>query len=143
MKKRVISLVLTVATLLGVSGAACAVEPYASHTLDDYYVVLTAKGDSKMNIGVIVNGVGEMDKIGVQMILIEYKTSPNDSWHYYDSLYGASNPDFYDYNARFYAEDIPFTGEAGDIYRVTVTAYAKKGSLSDTGNVTSGSATCY
>ena len=143
MKKRVISLVLTVATLLGVSGAACAVEPYASYTLDDYYVTLNAKGDSRMNIAVIVNGVGVTDKLGVQMILIEYKTSSNDSWHYYESLYGADNPDFYVYGERSFVKDIPFDGEAGDIYRVTVTAYAKKGSLSDTGSVTSGSATCY
>lgn len=143
MKKKVISLVLTAAFLLGASGAACAVEPRASYTLDSYYVALTAEGNSEMNIGVIVNGVGVADKIGVQMVYIEYKTDPNDSWNYYDSLYAAENPDFYVYGERSYVDDISFTGVPGDIYRVTVTAYAKKGSLSDTGNVTSGSATCY
>lgn len=143
MKKRMISLVLTVATLLGISGVACAVEPRASYTLDDYYVTLNAKGDGRMNAAVIVNGVGVADKIGVQILYIEYKANPNDSWHYYDSLYGAENPDFYVYNERSYVDDISFDGIPGEIYRVTVTAYAKKGSLSDTGYVTSGSATCY
>lgn len=143
MKKRMVSLVLTVATLLGISGVACAVEPRASYTLDSYYVGLTAEGDGEMNVSVIVNGVGVADKIGVQEIYIEHKTSPNGSWSYYDSLYGAENPDFYVYNDRLFAKDIPFNGIPGEIYRVTVYAYAKKGSLSDTGHVTSGSATCY
>lgn len=143
MKKRMISLVLTVATLLGISGVACAVEPRASYTLDSYYVGLTAKGDGRMNAAVIVNGVGVTDKIGVQILYIEHKSSPDDSWKYYDSLYGVENPDFYVYGERSFVKDIYFDGVPGEIYRVTVTAYAKKGSLSDTGNVTSGSATCY
>lgn len=143
MKKRIISLVLTVATLLGISGVACAVEPRASYTLDSYYVTLRAKGDGKMSVGVIVNGVGVSDKIGVQEIFIEHKSNSNDSWSYYDSLFGAENPDFYAYEERSFVKDIYFDGVPGEIYRVTVYAYAKKGSLSDTGNVTSASATCY
>lgn len=142
MKRKTIVLFLVIATLLGVSGAAYAVEPRASHTLDSYYVTLSAKGDSKMRVGAIINGVGEQSKIGVQEVYIEYKTSPDDDWHYYDSLYGALNPDFYVYNERSYVGNIDFDGEVGNIYRVTITAYAKKGTQSDTGYVTSGSATC-
>lgn len=142
MKKRVVSLLLTAATLLGVSGAAYAVEARASYTLDSYYVALVAKGNGKMAVDVSIDGVGVQDKIGVQEISIDYKASASDDWSYYDSLYGAAHPEFYVYGERSYEGEIFFDGVPGEIYRVTITAYAKSGSKWDTGYVTSGSATC-
>lgn len=142
MKKRVISLLLAVATVLGVSGVAYAVEARSSYTLDDYYVALIAKGNGKMAVDVSVDGVGVQDKIGVQEISIDHKTSSSASWTYYDSLYGAAHPEFYVYGERSYEGEIYFDGVPGEIYRVTVTVYAKKGSKSDTGDVTSPSVTC-
>lgn len=145
MKKRVISLLLVVITLLINSGATYATDVagiHASHNLDDYYVALIAKGNGKMAVAVSINGVGTQDKIGVQEISIDHKTSANSNWTYYDSLYGAANPDFYVYGERSYDNEIYFDGVPGEIYRVTITAYAKAGSNWDTGYVTSLSAIC-
>lgn len=142
MKKRTVSLLLLVTILIGVSGAAHAAEPYASYYLDSYYVSLIAKGNGKMAVLVSINGVGKQDKIGVQEILIDHKTSASSSWTYYKSLYGADHPDFYVYDDYSYDEEIYFDGVPGEIYRVTITAYAKKGSGSGTGNVTSSAVTC-
>ena len=142
MKKKVISLFLMLAMLLGVSGAASAVEMRASRYLDDYYVSLIAKGNGQMAVVVSINGVGKQDKIGVREISIDHKTSANANWTYYDSLYGSDHPEFYLYDSRSYDEEIYFDGVPGEIYRVTITAYAKTGSGSDTGHVTSTSVTC-
>lgn len=142
MRKRALSFCLAAMMLLGTAGTAFAVEPRASYTLDDYYVGLTAEGEGVMTISVVVNGVGQQDKIGVRQIDIEYKTSANGTWEYYDSLYGAEYPEFYTYNERSYLNDIPFDGVPGHYYRVTITAYAKKGTLSDTGYVTSPGVRC-
>lgn len=139
MKKRAISFLLVVASLFGVSGAAYAVEPRASYTLDSYYLALIAKDNGRMGVVVSINGVGVQDKIGVREISIDHKTRASADWTYYDSLYGADHPDFYAYDARSYDEEIYFNGVPGEIYRVTITAYAKKGDKSDTGHVAFGS----
>lgn len=142
MGKRILSFYLAVMMLLGTTAAAYAIEPRASYTLDDYSVALSAEGGGKMLISAVVNGVGEQDKIGVQQIDIEYKTSANGTWEYYDSLYAAEHPEFYTYKDWSYLGDIYFDGVVGHYYRVTITAYAKKGTLSDTGFVTSFSTRC-
>lgn len=142
MKKRAVSLFLVIVTLMGISGAASAVEARSSNNLSSYRVTLTAKGNGQMGISVTIRGVEEQDKIGVQEIEIEHKTSANGSWTHYDTLYGASHPEFYAYNTRLYSKEITFDGEPGEIYQVTITAYAKKGSSSDTGEATSGAVTC-
>lgn len=142
MRKRAFAFCLAVVMLLGATGMASAVEVRASHNLDDYSVALSAEGDGVMMVSVVVNGVGEQDKIGIRQIDIEYKTSASGTWEYYDSLYGAEYPEFYAYNERSYLNEICFDGEVGHYYRVTITAYAKKGTLSDTGYVTSTGVRC-
>lgn len=142
MRKRALSFCLAVMMLLGTVGTAFAVEPRASYTLDDYYVGLTAEGGGVMSVTAVVNGVGEQDKIGVQQIDIEYKTSLNGEWEYYDSLYAAEYPELYAYGERTFMGGVDFDGVPGHYYRVTITAYAKKGTLSDTGYVTSPGVRC-
>ena len=142
MRKRAFAFYLAVVMLLGTTGVASAVEARASHNLDDYSVALTAEGGGVMSITAVVNGVGEQDKIGVQQINIEYKTSLNGDWEYYDSLYAAEYPELYAYGNRTFMGGVDFNGEVGHYYRVTITAYAKKGTLSDTGYVTSTGVRC-
>lgn len=142
MKKRAVSLFLVMVTLLGSFGAAFAVEARSSNNLSSYRVTLTAKGNGQMEITATVVGVGVQDKIGVQGIKIEHKTSASGSWTHYDTLYGASHPEFYANNKRSYDVKTTFDGEPGEIYQVTITAYAKKGSTSDTGEATSSAVTC-
>lgn len=142
MRKRALSFCLAAMMLLGTVGTAFAVEPRASYTLDSYYVGLSAEGEGKMLISPVVNGVGQQDKIGVQQVDIEYKTSANGTWEYYDSMYAAEYPEFYTYKDWSYLGDIYFDGVPGHYYRVTITAYAKKGTLSDTGYVTSPGVRC-
>lgn len=142
MKRRTLFCFLAVMMLLGAAGMAFAVEPLASYTLDSYYVALSAEGRGVMSITAVVNGVGDQDKIGVQQIDIEYKTSINADWNYYDSLYASAHPELYDYGTDTFLGGIDFEGTPGHYYRVTITAYAKKGTLSDTGYVTSASVRC-
>lgn len=142
MKKRVLSFCLVVMMLLGTVGTALAVEARASYTLDSYSVSLSAAGGGVMSVTAVVNGVGEQDKIGVRQIDIEYKTSLDGEWEYYDTLYAAAHPELYAYGERTFMGGVDFDGEVGHYYRVTITAYAKKGSLSDTGYVTSTGVRC-
>ena len=95
-----------------------------------------------MSVTAVVNGVSEQDEIGVQQIDIEYKTSANGTWKYYDSLYASNYPELYTYNDWTFMGGVNFNGTPGHYYRVTITAYAKKGTLSDTGYVTSTSVQC-
>lgn len=143
MKKKVFSLLMATLLMFGISGSAVATEeinPAASYYLDDYYVALGANGDGQMVIAVSVNGVGVQDKIGVQQIDIEKKV--NGSWKYCETMDGVEHPEFYSYNSREYVNEITFSGDAGYTYRVRLTVYAKKGSGSDTGYITSPSAVC-
>lgn len=142
MRKRALSFCLAVMVLLGTASAAYAVEARASHNLDDYSVSLSAKGNGVMSVTAVVNGVGEQDKIGVRQIDIEYKTSLDEEWKYYDSLYAAEYPELYTYGERTFMGGVDFDGEVGHYYRVTIAAYAKKGTLSDTGYVTSTGVRC-
>jgi len=133
--------------LLSVSGTAFAVEngaieitPFASKYLNSYTVVLAAKGSGKMVVSMSVDGTGIMDKIGVMEVEIDYLK--NGTWYYWDSLDSVEHPEFYAYNSRDYVGDAYFTGTPGVTYYVTLTVYAKKGSGSDTGYVTSSAVVC-
>lgn len=142
MRKRAISFLMAFVMLLGITGMAFAVDARASQTLSNYFVGLSAAGGGTMSITAVVNGVGEQDKIGVQQINIECKTSSSAEWEYYDTMYAAAHPDFYVYEDRTYMGGIDFEGVPGHYYRVTITAYAKKGTISDTGYVTSPTVLC-
>lgn len=137
MKKRVVSFLLVVLMM------ACTAVPAfarASDYLDDYYVDLYASGNNKMSVAVVVNGVGVLDKIGITRINIEQKV--NGKWTYYDTLDSVDHPEFYVYDSRSYLNIIPFEGTPGVSYRVTVLVAAIRGSGSDTGYISSMSATC-
>ena len=142
MRKRMLPIFLAVIFLLGTAGTVYAVEQRASHNLSSYYVVLSAAGDGKMLVSMDVTGVGVQDKIGVQQIEIEYKTSLDGDWEYYDTMYASTHPEFYAHESRFYTKDIPFAGKAGYIYKVTVTVYAQKGETSDSKSIPSTAVTC-
>ena len=139
MKKRLVSVLIGIAMLLGATSTAYAIEdvltPYSSEYLDMYYVTLSAEGNGKMLITMGVVGVGIQDKIGVLYVDIEEKE--NGVWNYYDTLYAADHDDFFFYNAREYMGTATFYGTPGYSYRVTVHVYARNGSGSDTGDVTS------
>lgn len=152
--KKVLSLVIAMCMFFSLSSTAFAVdvgkseaEPTAvanvlraSYYLDGYSVGLGAKGSGLMAVAMTVDGVGVMDKIGVREIYIEQKI--DGVWKFYDSLDGAEHPEFYDYNSRDYIGTTYFTGTPGVTYRVTLTAYAKKGTGSDTGYITSPTVVC-
>lgn len=114
--------------------------PYASHYLDEFSVVLSAEGDAEMCVSVSVDGVGKQDKIGVASIDIEERSG--NGWVYFDTLYAADNPDFYDYNSYDYMGDAYFEGTPGVEYRVIVYVYAEKDGGSDTRSITSESCVC-
>lgn len=142
MKKRAISILMIIVAVCSTFSMASAVDvvPYASAYLDGYSVALQAEGNGEMSVSMTVDGVGVMDKIGVREIYIEEKY--NGVWNFYDSLDAAEHPEFYDYNSRDYIGTTYFTGRPGRSYRVTLTVYAKKGSGSDTGDITSYTVTC-
>lgn len=152
MKKRIVAFAMAFLMLASAPGTALAVEngaigngsieitPFASKYLNSYTVVLAAKGSGKMNVSMSVDGTGVMDKIGVMEIEIDYLK--NGTWYYWGSLDSVEHPEFYSYNSRDYVGDASFTGTPGVTYYVTLTVYAKKGTGSDTGYVTSPAVVC-
>ena len=143
-KKHIIPFLLSFVLLLGMCVPASASDngplPYASNYLERYSVALGAHGNGKMTISTSIDGVGRQDKIGVLSIDIEKKV--NGVWQYYDTIDSIEHPEFFAYDSYDYVGAIDFYGTPGVAYRVTILAYAKKGSGSDTGTVTSPAVVC-
>ncbi len=139
MKKRVVSLVLALAMIVSVSGAALATAK-ASDYLSSYTISLEAIGNGRMEIFYDVNGTSTMTKIGAQALYVDEYV--NGSWSSYTTLLAVDNDDFYGYNTAGHAGFAYFNGTPGVKYRVTLVAYARNSSGSDTGWGTSLSATC-
>lgn len=144
MKKRITSIILAVITIFSLNSTVWAADngivPYASDYLDGCSVGLNSPSIGRMAVNVTVDAVGIADKIGIIEIYVERKI--NDGWWFYKSLDSVDHPEFYDYNSRDYINTIFFDAESGYTYRVTITAYARKGSGSDTLDLTSYSCLC-
>ncbi len=154
MKKRLISLVVMLAIISCTTVNALASSPFqesnpnmsvisirrASAYLDGYSVGIEARGNGTIAVMMNVDGTGVMDKIGVREVEIDYKE--NGTWKYYDSLYAAEHPEFYDYDSRDFMGTTYFQGTPGVLYRVTLTVYAGNSTGHDTGYITSYAVTC-
>lgn len=144
MKQKLVSALLVLAMLFGMSCTAFAVEndviPYSSAYLDDYYVAVLAMGDELISVTISVEGVGVQDRIGILRIDIEQEV--DGEWTDYDTMDAVDHPEFYAYNSRYYFDDIEFYGTAGVTYRVTVKVVAYKGHGGDTGYITSPTVLC-
>lgn len=141
-KKKAISLFLIICILVSTVTTVDAVAN-ASEYLAAYSIALSAKGNDKMSVNVIVHGVDDMNKIGVQTLKIEEKYSTSGSWHYYDTLYGRDDPDeFYDYGIHLFSNTFYFNGTPGYYYRVIATVYAGNSQGYDTGEITSSASLC-
>lgn len=140
MKKKAISFLLVMVTLFTLAGTAFAATPRASDNLNNYMVALRAMGNGTMEVSMSVEGVGIQEKIGVREVMIEKKI--NGSWVYHGSLDSVDYPEFYAYNSRDYLGAVNFAGTPGVSYRVTLTVYARTGTGSDTGYVSSPAVVC-
>ena len=152
MKKRVVSLIMTIAVLLSLNMTAFAAEypeepdvamwavARSSAYLDGYSVSIEARGNGEIAVAMTVDGKGVMEKIGVREVEIDHKV--NGVWKYYDSLYASEHPEFYNYNSRDYVGTTYFQGTPGVSYRVTLTVYARNSNGSDTGYITSYTVVC-
>lgn len=144
MKKCTISLFLVIITMFSLSTTIWAADseiiPYASDYLDGCSVGLNSPSVGLMEVNVTVDAVGIADKVGIMEIYVERKI--NGDWYFYKSLDSVDHPEFYEYNSRDYLNSIYFNAESGYTYRVTITAYAQKGSGSDTLDITSYSCRC-
>lgn len=139
MRKRIVSFVLALMMVISVSSAALAVTR-ASDYLAGYSISLEAIGNGEMEIHYSVTGTGIMTKIGAQALYVDEYV--NGSWNSYTTLLAVDNDDFYGYNTAGHAGFAYFDGTPGVKYRVTLAAYARNSSGSDTGWGTSLSATC-
>ncbi|MCI8526489.1 MAG: hypothetical protein HFF17_11380 [Oscillospiraceae bacterium] len=143
MRKRAASLLIVIAVLLSLAGAAEAAAERASAYLERYTISLRAKGSGRMAIVMTVDGVDEMREIGVDEVFIEEKNSSTASWHEFDTYYGMDDPEtYYDYNSYDYLRTVYFDGTPGRYYRVTIVAFAADKTGSDTGWVTSSTVLC-
>lgn len=143
MKKRFFLIAFALLMLIGTTVCAAQADgimPRASYYLDEYSIALDTDGDAVMCVSVSVDGVGMQDKIGISYIDIEEKVGSR--WSYFDTLYAADNPDFYDYDSYDYMGDVYFEGTPGVEYRVIVCVYAEKDGGSDTRTITSESCVC-
>lgn len=144
MKRRMISIVLVLITIFSLNSVAWAnveeIVPYASDYLDGCSLGLRSPSAGRMAVDVTVDAVGIADVVGIIEIYVERKI--DNKWKFYKSLDSVDHPEFYDYNSRDYLATIYFDAESGYTYRVTVTAYAEKGSGSDTLDLMSYSCVC-
>ena len=142
-KKTSISLFLIICVLVSMVTTVNAVAERASEYLAAYSISVYSTRNDHMSVDVIVHGVDDMNKIGVQTLTIEEKNSSSGSWHYYDTLYGYDNPDeFYDYGVHLFANTFYFNGTPGHSYRVIAPVYAGNSQGSDTGKITSSASLC-
>lgn len=143
-KKRFFSAFFALVIIMSLSNAAWATDakivPYASDYLDGCSVRLRSNDVGSMAVDVTVDAVGVADEVGIIEIYVERKI--DNKWKFYKSLDSVDHPEFYDYNSRDYLATIYFDAESGYTYRVTITAYARKGSGSDTLDLTSYTCVC-
>lgn len=144
MKKQMISIILVFITIFSLSSVASAndkaIVPYASDYLDGCSVGLRSPSTGRMAVDITVDAVGISDKVGIIEIYVERQV--NGKWRFYESLDCVDHPEFFDYNSRDYLATIYFDAESGYTYRVTITAYAEKGSGSDTADLMSYTCVC-
>jgi len=137
LKKRVVALVLAFMMIVSVGSVASA---RASDYLSSYTVALDALGNGEMEIFFDVDGTGTMTKIGAQVLYVDEYV--NGAWSPYLTLAAVDNDDFYGYNTAGHIGLAYFDGTPGVKYRVTLVAYARNSSGSDTGSVTSPAVYC-
>lgn len=144
MRNRVISAFLVIITMFSLNSTVWASDteavPYASDYLDGCSVGLNSPSVGRLEVNVTVDAVGVADEVGIIEIYVERKI--DNKWKFYKSLDSVDHPEFYDYNSRDYLATIHFDAESGYTYRVTITAYARKGSGSDTLDLMSYSCVC-
>lgn len=116
------------------------VSPHASAYLSDYSIAFGARDNCRMVITMDVNAPRTMDRIGCMTLTIENKI--DGKWYECDTLVSADYPEFIATNTASYFHSINYYGTAGVQYRVTMLAYARDSSGSDTGKVTSYVVTC-
>lgn len=144
MKKRLFSIFCIVVAIFNLCGTSLATDtgimPQASDYLDGCSLRLRSTSGGRMAVDITVDAVGIADIVGVREIYIERQEGTK--WKFYDSMDSVEHPEFYDYDSRDYLATIYFDGVPGDTYRVTITAYAKKGAGSDTLDFTSYAVLC-
>lgn len=144
MRRKLLSIFFVLIAIFNLCNVALAddseIVPYSSDYLNGATVFLRAVGNGRMAVDITVDAVGVADTVGVREIYIEHLV--NGRWKYYDSMDSVDHPEFYDYNSRDYLATIYFDGISGDTYRVTLQVYAKKGSGSDTHDLTSRAVSC-
>ena len=147
MRKKVLCVFVSLILLFNCFPVALAVGPegventQSSQYLSSYTVALIALSNGKMAVEMDVNATGYMTQVGVQELYIEQKI--NGVWQEFDTVYGAAHSDFFEYNDYTYLGEYFFYGVNGRQYRVTMTAFARNSSGSDTGDVMSVTATCH
>ena len=116
------------------------VTPHASDYLSYYAIAFGARDNCRMVITMDVNAPRTMSRIGCSMLIIEKKV--NGTWYEADTLISADYPEFIAINTASYFHSIDYYGDPGVQYRVTMVAYARDSTGSDTGEVTSYVVTC-
>ena len=155
MKKRLLALIIAVFMTTSTAFAQTSLEsigssdyqmflasvtPRASDYLSYYAIAFGARDNCRMVITMDVNAPRTMSRIGCMTLTIEHKI--NGTWQECDTLVSADYPEFIATNTASYFHSIDYYGTAGVEYRVTMLAYARDSSGSDTGKVTSYVVTC-
>lgn len=140
MKKRLISLLLAVCTMVSLVTVASA---RASSYLNAYSAGISAEGNGEISVQISVNAVHTMDRVGVVSIQVQEKYSASSSWHHYQTVLGSSDPDeFYAYDTLLFLNRFYFDCTPGYYYRVIAVVYAGDETGADTGTITSGEILC-
>jgi hypothetical protein len=130
MKKRLFCTTILSVLLIFVMSITASANMVASQTLSSYSVNLSNPQGTTININISVIATDVSDYVGASSIIVQKKVG--NSWNNVASLGSRySNDD------NSYFGTLTYNGEAGNQYRVTVTAIAKQGNVIDSKSCTS------
>ena len=133
--KRVLAAVLLLALTLSCSVVFAEVpQPRASELIVDRFIYAYAYGDGEIEFAMDMTTLMTVEKLGFPSIKIQEKRGS--SWTTVKTV-----TDKYGYNRINYSYSGPYSGTAGNQYRVIVEYYAKDGDISDTKPKTSSALT--
>lgn len=127
--RRIIGGVLAV---IMVSSILCtSVFARSSAYLDAYLVAITPKSNGKMQVSVIVEGVGEMTEIGATTIYI-YESKDGRNFSQVKSYESSDYPEMIGSGTVYYEDVVTYQGKVGYYYFAVVYVYAANANGSDT-----------
>lgn len=118
-------IIMAMVLLLAVPVYAEEASTRSSSFIASYDSYLWKISDNQFQIWFDIDGMGTMDEIGVSLIKVQRRVSPDDEWITVRTYRSSERPEMIRENASGYYHYVTFGGASGYYYRAIVTFYAK------------------